>query len=68
MRAGFNPTKGGKLIDREECHHRIIIPVHIPHEKDYFEDAYKIFEMCLTSVIKTSVSKIKISVISNNYE
>lgn len=65
MRTGINPTKGGKLIDKEECHHRIIIPVHIPHENDYFEDAYKIFEMCLASVLKTSVSKLKISVISN---
>ncbi len=65
MRKGVNPTKGGKLITKEECHHRIIIPVHIPNEEGYFKDAYKIFELCLFSVIKTAVSKIKISVISN---
>jgi hypothetical protein len=65
MRAGVNPTKGGKLIDREECYHRIIIPVHIPNGEGYFKDAYAIFELCLFSVIKTSVSKVKISVISN---
>ena len=65
MRKGVNPTKGGKLISKEECYHRIIIPVHIPNEEDYYKDAYKIFELCLFSVIKTAVSKIKISVISN---
>lgn len=65
MRAGVNPTKGGKLIDREECHHRIVIPVHIPNEEGYFKDAYKIFELCLFSAIKTAVSKVKVSVISN---
>lgn len=65
MRAGVNPTKGGKLIDREECHHRIVIPVHIPNEEGYFRDAYTIFELCLFSVLKTAVSKVKVSVISN---
>jgi hypothetical protein len=66
MRRGINPTKGGKYIDSEECHHRIIIPVHIPNQEGYFKDAYAIFEMCLFSIIKTTVSKIKIAVISNN--
>lgn len=66
MRIGINPTKGGKLIERETCHHRIIIPVHIPHENDYFKDSYRIFELCLFSILKTSHSKIKISIISNN--
>ncbi len=65
MRKGVNPTKGGKLISKEECHHRIIIPVHIPNEEGYFKDAYKIFELCLFSIIKTATSKIKVSVISN---
>lgn len=65
MRAGVNPTKGGKLIDRAECHHRIVIPVHIPNEVGYFKDAYKIFEMGLFSILKTTISKVKISVISN---
>lgn len=66
MRKGVNPTKAAKLISKEECHHRIIIPLHIPNEEGYFKDAYKIFELCLFSVIKTATSNIKISVISNN--
>lgn len=65
MRKGVNPTKGGKLVVKEPCHHRIIIPVHIPHENDYFKDAYKIFELCLFSILKTAKSKVKVSIISN---
>jgi len=65
MRKGINPTKGGKFVDIAECNHRIIIPLHLPNEDGYFKDGYKIFELCLFSIIKTSVSKIKISVISN---
>ena len=66
MRKGDNPTKGSKLIHKEECHHRIIIPLYIPHEHDYYKDAYKIFELCLFSLSKTASTKIKISIISNN--
>jgi hypothetical protein len=65
MRVGENPTKGGKLIEREFCSHRIIIPLHVPHELDYYKDAYQIFLMVLESIIKTSATKVKISVISN---
>lgn len=65
MRKGYNPTKGGKPVVKEPCDHRVIIPLHIPHENDYFKDAYKIFELCLFSVLKTSNSRLKISIISN---
>lgn len=65
MRKGVNPTKGGKLISKAECHHRIIIPVHIPNEEGYFKDAYKIFELCLFSLIKSSSFFSNVSVISN---
>lgn len=65
MRKGYNPTKGGKPVIKEDCDHRVIIPLHIPNEKDYFKDAYKIFKLCLFSVLKTSQSKLKISIVSN---
>jgi len=65
MRKGVNPTKGGKPVVKEPCDHRIIIPVHIPHEKEYFKDAYKIFELCIFSILKTAKSKVKVSIISN---
>lgn len=65
MRKGYNPTKGGKLVVKEPCDHRVIIPLHIPHETDYFKDAYQIFELCLFSILKTASSKLKVSIISN---
>ncbi len=65
MRKGYNPTKGGKPVVKQPCDHRVIIPLHIPHETDYFKDAYKIFELCLFSILKTSKSTLKISIISN---
>lgn len=65
MRKGVNPTKGGKLVVKEPCDHRVLIPLHIPHENDYFKDAYQIFELCLQSVLKTSHSILKVSIISN---
>lgn len=65
MRKGYNPTKGGKLVVKQPCDHRIIIPLHIPHENDYFKDAYQIFELCLFSILKTASSTLKISIISN---
>lgn len=65
MRKGYNPTKGGKLVVKEPCDHRIIIPLHIPHETEYFKDAFKIFELCLFSILKTASSKLKVSIISN---
>ena len=45
MRKGVNPVKGGKPVVKEPCDHRVIIPLFIPHENDYFQDAYKIFEI-----------------------
>ena len=65
MRKGINPTKGGKLVIKEPCDHRIIIPLHIPNEEGYFKDAFKIFELCLFSILKTAQSKVKVSIISN---
>ncbi|WP_162533570.1 glycosyltransferase family A protein [Dokdonia sp. Dokd-P16] len=45
--------------------HRVIIPLYVPHEMDYYKDAYEVFLLCLKSLRITSNSNIKISVISN---
>jgi hypothetical protein len=65
MRKGENQSKES-LVSISESEHRVIIPLYIPNEKDYYKDAYEIFEYCLFSVIKTSATKLKVSVISNN--
>lgn len=64
MRKGQNKSKD-KKIELKPSSHRIIIPLYIPKENGYYKDSYEIFELCLFSLIKTSISTIKISVISD---
>ncbi len=64
MRIGNNPNNE-EIIDADIAFHRVIIPVYIPSEEDYFKDAFQIFNYCLTSLIKTSSTPLKVSVISN---
>lgn len=64
MRKGKNPSKDVLLMN-DECNHRVIIPLHIPSEEGYFVDSFQIFKCCLFSVKKTSVSLLKVTVISN---
>lgn len=65
MRKGENPSKD-ILLPEPNSSHRVIIPLYIPSEEEYYKDAFKIFEYCLFSLRKTSASPLKISVISNN--
>lgn len=65
MRKGENQSKE-RLVSINKSGHRVIIPLYIPHEGGYYEDAYKIFECCLLSIVRTSITKLKVSVVSNN--
>jgi hypothetical protein len=64
MRKGKNISKD-QPIALTKCAHRVIMPLFIPHEEGYYKEAFQVFEMCLRSVIKTSKSPIKVSVIYN---
>lgn len=64
MRKGKNPSKNIKL-QPNESQHRVIIPLYIPNEEDYYKEAFTIFNHCLDSVKKTASSYLKVSVISN---
>ena len=64
MRKGENTSKD-VFLERKESFHRIIIPLYIPHEKEYYKQSYQIFEMCLDSIHKTTVNNVEISVICN---
>jgi len=64
MRKGKNISKD-ILLPVSDSNHRVIIPLYIPNEEDYYKDAFTIFTYCLTSIHKTSLSDIKVSVISN---
>jgi hypothetical protein len=64
MRIGNNPSNE-IIIDQDVAFHRVIMPVHIPYEEDYYKDVFQIFKYCLFSLKKTSSTALKISVISN---
>lgn len=64
MRVGFNPNKD-KVLPKSEFTHQVIVPVYIPHQKDYFKDSFQILQFCLESLITTSHSKTYISVVNN---
>lgn len=64
MRKGFNATRH-QPIKNSKAQHRLIIPLYIPHEKDYYLDAFKIFELCVQSIKKGAVAVTPITVIAN---
>lgn len=52
MRVGSNPLRRMKVLPPYR-RHRIIVPVYIPHQDDYFKDALEIFRMSLASLLAT---------------
>lgn len=64
MRKGFNPHKD-QMLSRTSYLHQIIIPVYIPHEEDYFKESFKILQLCLNSIFKTTHPRTFISVVNN---
>lgn len=64
MRIGNNPNNE-QLTGENIAFHRVIIPVYIPSETEYFKDSWQVFEYCLFSLLKTSSTQLKISVVAN---
>lgn len=64
MRIGFNPNKD-KVIAFNNFFHQVIIPVYIPHQKDYFKDSFQILKYCLESLFKTSHKNTYYTVVNN---
>lgn len=64
MRVGFNPNKD-KALPKSEYTHQVVVPVHIPHQEDYFKDSFQILQFCLESLMTTSHSKTYITVVNN---
>lgn len=65
MRSGTNTSKE-QTISKREVHHRVIIPLYIPHTNGYYKEAFDIFEMTLLSLHKTSAYPNLISVVSDS--
>ncbi|UMY65725.1 MULTISPECIES: hypothetical protein [unclassified Flavobacterium] len=64
MRVGSNPNNKSRL-EGESAFHRVIIPIYIPHETGYFEQAFDIFTMCLLSLHRTSRTRLLVAVVAN---
>ncbi|MCB7481333.1 glycosyltransferase [Christiangramia sediminis] len=64
MRQGYNPYKDNKTKPLPFSH-QVVIPVYIPHQKDYFKDSFQILKLCIGSILKTSHPKTFISIIDN---
>lgn len=65
MRKGENKSKEQKIL-QDNCNHRVIMPLHIPNELDYYSQAFEIFEMAILSLKKTSSYNYKLSIIGDN--
>lgn len=64
MRKGFNPNKDKKTT-KLEYYHQVIIPVYIPNNSDYFKDSFKILQLTIESLLKTSHNQTFITIINN---
>jgi hypothetical protein len=63
MRKGLNPNKdktGGI-----NYLHQVIIPIYIPHQKDYFEESLQVLKICIKSLLCSSQPYTFISLVSN---
>lgn len=66
MRTEGNPIKQNPALSVGYKRHRIIMPVFIPSHEGYYKDAFKIFKICLQSLIDTTDRKfVNITIINN---
>lgn len=64
MRKDHNKQKD-KIANATTALHRVIIPIYIPNEEEYYKDAFDVFLLCIKSLRMTSASNLQISVCSN---
>ena len=64
MRSGFNPNKD-QLVPPSKYLHQVVVPVHIPHQTDYFKESLSILQFCLDSLTATVQPFTLITVVNN---
>ena len=65
MRIGINPEKENKEI-KDKIYHRVVVTVYIPDFEGYFAGAFKVFKLCLESLLLTVHSQTRITIYNNN--
>ena len=64
MRDSTNPAKStGQLA--AFGHHRVVIPVHIPHQQGYFAASRSILGRCLESLRLTAAGQVAVTLVSD---
>jgi hypothetical protein len=64
MRVGFNPHKD-QPQEAPAYSHQVVIPVFIPNHDGYFKDSFKIFKLCIASLLATKHDKTFITIVNN---
>lgn len=65
MRVGSNPAKADASVVKPYGTHRVIIPVYIPHQNDYFQNALEILRLSFESLHLTAAQQTAVTVVSN---
>lgn len=64
MRAGNNPSRDAS-VPINHFNHLIVIPVYIPHLKEYYTESFEVFKLSVQSIVLTSHKKSFITVVCN---
>ena len=64
MRIGYNPHKD-QIIEPTTYLHHVVMPIYIPHQKDYFKDGLNILKLALESLFKTTHNKTFFTLVNN---
>lgn len=64
MRDGINPGKVEYDLQPFKGH-RVILPIHIPHQQGYFQHSMEVLRLTLESLIQTTTGRVSITAISN---
>ena len=64
MRKGINPQKNSEVTETG-YYHKVIVPVYIPHQEDYYKDAFRILKVWLQTLTATVHRKTLIAVADN---
>lgn len=64
MRVGINPNKFDNPKGKKYLH-QVIIPVFIPNTEGYFRDSFKIFKLCIDSLLNTVHLNTYITIVNN---
>lgn len=63
MRVGSNPFKTAKIPLHWQ--HQVVVPVFVPHQTGYFERAFEVTRLCLSSLIHTVSPNTFLTVVNN---